>query len=265
MISHFPTLDNPVNLPHNRTIPTIGETPMIDLIRAGKFEIPVLYEDNHLLVVVKPANLPTQADSIGDQDLLTLLKNYIGNKYQKPGNVYMGLVHRLDRPVGGVMVFARTSKAAARLSDAFANHTQDRQYFAILQGELREKRTLEDELLKDGKTGMVSAVKPGTPGAKHAKLDTAPIAVREGLTLTRVQLYTGRSHQIRVQHAHAGHPLWGDARYGGGKPGQQIALWAVKLAFKHPTKDEFLTFTYAPPAIGAWKHFSGIIESELGE
>ena len=238
---------------------------MIDCIHSGKFEIPVLYEDNHLLVVVKPANLPTQGDSSGDVDLLNILKDYIGNKYQKPGNVYMGLVHRLDRPVGGVMVFAKTSKAASRLSEAFAKHSQDRQYFAVLQGEMTAPRTLENELLKDAKTGNTRAVKPGTPGAKHAKLDTAPIATRDGLTLTRVQLYTGRSHQIRVQHLAAGFPLWGDARYGGGKPGQQIALWAVKLAFKHPTKDETLTFTYAPPAIGAWKTFSEEIRTELGE
>ncbi len=238
---------------------------MIDCIHSGKFEIPVLFEDNHLLIVVKPANLPTQGDSSGDVDLLTILKEYIREKYQKPGNVFVGLVHRLDRPVGGVMVFAKTSKAASRLSDAFAKHTQDRQYFAVLQGEMKSPRTLENELLKDAKTGMVRAVKPGTPGAKHAKLDTAPIASRDGLTLTEVRLYTGRSHQIRVQHATAGFPLWGDARYGGGKPGQQIALWAVRLAFKHPTKDENLEFTSAPPQSGAWKSFADEIKSELGE
>ena len=117
---------------------------MPEKIRAGKFEITILYEDNHLLVAEKPANLPTQADSSGDEDLLSLLKTYIGNKYQKPGNVYMGLVHRLDRPVGGVMVFARTSKAAARLSAAFAAHEQDKRDLAVTQGIVPGVMTRED-------------------------------------------------------------------------------------------------------------------------
>ena len=238
---------------------------MIESIRAGAYEIPVLYEDNHLLVVVKPANLPTQADSSGDDDLLSILKRHIGEKYNKPGAVYLGLVHRLDRPVGGVMVFARTSKAASRLSEAFRTHEQDRRYLAIVEGEISADTELTDYLFKDGKTGMVRAVKKDHPGAKQARLITRPVKQRDGLTLTHVQLFTGRAHQIRVQHAHAGHPLWGDMRYGHGVPGRQIALWACELALDHPTKHEMLRFTSRPPMKGAWKNFEAEIIHLLEE
>ena len=232
---------------------------MPDPVRSGRYEIPVLYEDNHLLVVVKPPNLPVQADRSGDDDLLSIMKRYIGNKYQKPGAVYLGLVHRLDRPVGGVMVFARTSKAASRLSRAFAEHAQDKRYLAVLQGTLPGPRVLEDDLWKDPATGTVRVVPPDTPGAKHARLTTSPLCTRGGLTLAEVQLDTGRAHQIRVQHAHAGLPLWGDARYGGGRPGQQIALWAVSLSFEHPVRREPVHFAAKPPRTGAWAEFDDII------
>ena len=237
---------------------------MIDTIYHKKFEIPILYEDNHLLVVVKPPNLPTQGDSSGDDDLLSILKGYIGNKYQKPGAVYLGLVHRLDRPVGGAMVFARTSKAAARLSKAFAEHAQDKRYLAVLQGRLDDSRTLED-WLKKFPDGMVRVVSPKSDGAKLARLTTTPLCVRDNLTLSEVRLFTGRAHQIRVQHAHAGHPLWGDARYGGGRPGQQIALWAASLSFEHPVRKEPMRFLSAPPAAGIWLKFTDIIEEYLNE
>ena len=238
---------------------------MMDRVQAGRFVIDVLYEDNHLLAVVKPPNLPAQADRSGDDDLLSILKRYIGNKYQKPGNVYLGLVHRLDRPVGGVMVLARTSKAAARLSAAFAAHAQDKRYLAVVRGALDGPRTLEDALLKDGSTGMVRVVAPDAPGAKLARLTTAPLASREGLTLAEVTLYTGRAHQIRVQHAHAGLPLWGDARYCDGKPGQQIALWAASLALEHPTRREAMRFSAPPPGQGAWRAFDAQIKSWFEE
>ena len=236
---------------------------MIDRICAGKYRIDVLYEDNHLLAVVKPPNLPVQADRSGDDDLLSILKRYIGNKYQKPGNVYLGLVHRLDRPVGGVMAFARTSKAAARLSAAFAAHAQDKRYLAVLQGTLEEPRSLTDWLKKDGATGTVRVVSEGEDGAKLARLDTRPLATRDGLTLSEVRLHTGRAHQIRVQHAHAGLPLWGDARYGGGRPGQQIALWAASLTLEHPTRREAMRFFAPPPDAGAWRGFRREIEAYM--
>ena len=242
-----------------------GVRGMGEIIRAGKFAVEVLYEDNHLLAVVKPPNLPVQADRSGDDDLLSILKRYIGNKYQKPGAVYLGLVHRLDRPVGGAMVFARTSKAASRLSAAFAAHAQDKRYLAVLQGELDRPRALTDWLLKDGATGTVRVVSTETPGAKEARLDTRPLATRDGRTLAEVVLHTGRAHQIRVQHAHAGFPLWGDARYGGGRPGQQIALWAASLAVEHPTRHEMLRFVSAPPMSGAWAAFGDEIRCYMEE
>jgi len=232
---------------------------MLETVRAGRFEIPVLYEDNHLLAVVKPPNLPVQADASGDDDLLSIMKRYIGKKYRKPGAVYLGLVHRLDRPVGGAMVLARTSKAASRLSAAFAGRDVKKRYLAVLQGELKRPLTLEDWLRKDP-DGMVRVTDEGAQGAKPARLDSEPLCVREGLTLARVTLHTGRAHQIRVQHAHAGLPLWGDARYGGGRPGQQIALWAAELTLQHPVRHEPLRLTCLPPETGAWAVFQDVIK-----
>lgn len=228
----------------------------MEIIRSGKWKIQVLYEDNHLLCVEKPANLPVQADASGDMDLLSILKAFIRDKYQKPGNVYVGLVHRLDRPVGGCMVFAKTSKAAARLSAQFSAHTTEKRYYAVLQGELKEKAEFADYLKQNEKTGMVVSAGESDEGAKKATLISDPVSHKDGLTLTEVTLLTGRKHQIRVQHAVRGLPLWGDARYGGGKPGMQIALWAHSLTFLHPTTKESLTIESTPPTEGAWKMFS---------
>lgn len=238
---------------------------MEELYRCGKFEIPVLYCDNHVLVVVKPCNMPVQADSSGDADLLTALKDYVGRRFNKPGAVYLGLVHRLDRPVGGVMVFARTSKAAQRLTEAFAGHTVDKRYLAVLQGEMNAPASLKNWLIKDSGTGNVRAVPESTPGAKLALLDTRPVASRENTTLTEVTLHTGRAHQIRVQHLAAGYPLWGDSRYGGGKPGQQIALWAYRLSFSHPTQKTEMTFRAAPNGSAAWNIYSDLMEDLVNE
>ena len=217
----------------------------------------IVYEDNHLLVVVKPPNMPTQADASGDPDLHSTMKQYIAEKYQKPGAVYLGLVHRLDRPVGGLVVLAKTSKAADRLSEQVRKKTLARQYVAAVRGNPAQETELTDWLLKDEKTNTVRAVAQGTPGAKDARLRYACVGCASELSLLRVKLYTGRSHQIRVQLSHSGVPIWGDARYGAGKPGQQIALWGAHLGLVHPTKKEEMRFTALPPMDGMpWRTFN---------
>ena len=211
-------------------------------------DIRVLYEDNHLLVVEKPANVPVQADASGDEDLLTACKGYIKEKYQKPGEVYLGLVHRLDRPVGGVMVFARTSKAAARLTEQFSAHRARKRYAAIVEGEAPAEGRLTDFLLKNESTNTTAVVAVGTPGAKQAKLSFRTLAREKGLSLLDVDLQTGRPHQIRVQLSHAGYPIHGDQRYNpAAKVGEQIRLWAYALTIAHPTLKEEMTFYALPP------------------
>jgi len=206
----------------------------------------VLYEDNHLLVVVKPVGIPVQADSSGDPDLAGLLKAYIKEKYAKPGAVYLGIVHRLDRPVGGVMVFARTSKAAGRLSDEIRRGGMDKRYLCAAMGTF-EDGEWTDWLLKDPSTNTSRTVPEGTPGAKDARLIQKTLERRDGMSLAEVELLTGRSHQIRVQFASRGHALWGDARYNpDSRPGQDIALFAASLSFTHPTTKERLTFRAEP-------------------
>ena len=210
--------------------------------------IRVLYEDNHLLVVEKPANVPVQADASGDEDLLTACKGYIKEKYAKPGEVYLGLVHRLDRPVGGVMVFARTSKAAARLTEQFSAHRAKKRYAAIVEGSAPGEGRLADFLWKDERTNTTSVVPEGTPGAKLAKLSFRTLAREGGLSLLDVDLQTGRPHQIRVQLSHAGFPIHGDQRYNpAAQVGEQIRLWAYALTIVHPTLKEEMTFYALPP------------------
>lgn len=210
--------------------------------------IRVLYEDNHLLVVEKPANVPVQADASGDEDLLTACKGYIKEKYAKPGEVYLGLVHRLDRPVGGVMVFARTSKAAARLTEQFSAHRTRKRYAAIVEGSAPGEGRLADFLWKDERTNTTSVVPEGTPGAKLAKLSFRTLAREGGLSLLDVDLQTGRPHQIRVQLSHAGFPIKGDQRYNpAAQVGEQIRLWAYALTIVHPTLKEEMTFYALPP------------------
>ena len=201
--------------------------------------INIIYEDNHLLVVEKPINIPTQEDNTKDKNLLTILKEYIKEKYNKPGNVYLGLVHRLDRPVGGIMVFARTSKAAARLSEQVRNKTFKKTYNAVVIGNINKEGKLKDYLLKDEKKNIVKVDKNG----KEAILNFKKQDFKNNMSLVEINLETGRSHQIRVQMSHYGYPLFGDQKYNKtSKVGEQIALFAKKIEFIHPTTNELLTF-----------------------
>ena len=210
--------------------------------------IRILYEDNHLLVVEKPVNLPVQADSSGDADLLSLLKAYLRSHYGKPGEAYLGLVHRLDRPVGGVMVFAKTSKAAQRLSAQFNSHEAKKRYAAIVSGRPDAQEYLTDWLYKDETTFSSRVVPKGTDGAKEARLSYSLLGQAEKTALLDIELYTGRPHQIRVQLLHAGYPIYGDQRYAENTaPGEQIRLWAYALTLSHPTQKEPMTFFSAPP------------------
>lgn len=202
----------------------------------------ILYEDNHLLVVEKPINVPMQEDDSKDLDLLSMGKAYLKEKYQKPGNVYLGLVHRLDRPVGGVVVFAKTSKAAARLSESIRTDQMIKTYEAILEGPLPQSPVLVDYLTKNEKTNT-STVTDKTHG-KYCELSWELIRSNGSRHHVRIHLKTGRSHQIRVQFASRGCPLVGDQRYNTrAKAGQQLALWAIELSFPHPTTQNRLTFT----------------------
>ena len=217
-------------------------------------KISILYEDNHILVVEKPVNMPVQADSSRDEDVLTLLKAYIKEKYAKPGAVYLGLVHRLDRPVGGVMVFARTSKAAARLSAQFASHETQKRYVAVVTGNPPSDAAYEDYIR--AAEGEVRVRVSGTPqeGFQRAVLKFHTIAQNETAALLDIRLLTGRKHQIRAQLAAHGHPIVCDQRYHPTPRQEQIALWAYALSFSHPTTKERLTFTSLPQseAFGAF-------------
>ena len=217
----------------------------------------IVYEDNQIIVAVKPPNMLSQADKTGDTDILTRLKQYVKVKYNKPGNVYLGLVHRLDRPVGGLMVFARTSKAAARLSQQMQQHKMGREYLCVVTGEVKDAFTLVDYLVKDERANKVTVCAADVRGSQEAVLHGACLARRDGLSLCAIKLETGRNHQIRVQMAHSGAPLWGDNRYGDGIPGQQIALWGYKLTVEHPTTHEIMTF-YHMPRGSIWTRFEDV-------
>ena len=218
----------------------------------GKVMNNILYEDNHIIVVEKKINVPVQEDESKDKDLLTIIKEYLKEKYNKPGNVYLGLVHRLDRPVGGVMVFAKTSKAASRLSEQVRTHKISKKYYAVVEGNLPKEGILKDKLLKDTKNNIVRVDSKG----KDAELSYKLISKKDNLNLVDIDLKTGRSHQIRVQFSSRNNPLYGDQKYNkSAKVGEQIALFSYSLSFYHPTTKELMTFKLDLPDRHPFKIF----------
>ena len=202
-------------------------------------DLEVLNEDNHVIVAYKPAGILSQADNTGDLDMLTLIKQYIKKKYNKEGNVFLGLVHRLDRMTSGVMVFARTSKAAMRLSEDIKNHQFFKEYLAVCEGEVSqyEPKILVNYLAKDEKNNKSYVSENG----KEAILTYQTIKTKNNKSLVKISLKTGRHHQIRVQMSNLGHPLYGDIKYGS-KYQDNLALQAFKLSFYQPVSRELLTF-----------------------
>ena len=204
----------------------------------------VLLIDNHLLVVCKPAGLLMQADHTGDASLLELCRAYVKQTFNKPGNVFLGLVHRLDRPVSGVVVLARTSKAAARLSAQFRLRQVTKIYWALVAGKVPLEGTLVDRVVR---TGVHSRIEQ-TGAGQLAELRFRRLGYQQGISWVEIDLGTGRHHQIRVQFAHYGHPVIGDRRYGSTRPFARgaVALHARVLTITHPTRHVAMTFTAEP-------------------
>jgi 23S rRNA pseudouridine1911/1915/1917 synthase len=222
-------------------------------------KLTVLYEDNQIVVVIKPQNIPTMADESKDEDMLSLVKAYIKEKYNKPGDAFIGLVHRLDRPTGGIMVFARNSKSASRLSAAFQTHEVEKTYYAIVNGVVKQKTGhLTNYLKKDEKENIVKIVPMSENGAKKAELVYNYLEDNGKESLLEVKILTGRSHQIRLQLSNVGHSLVGDVKYGKEKGRtSNLGLWAGKLSFVHPTTKEKMVFIASPDqSVSPWNKFN---------
>ncbi len=227
-----------------------------DVAQAENLQI--LYEDNHILVALKPQMLACCPDESKDDNLLDKIKRYVKTAYQKPGNVYVGLVHRLDRPTGGVMVYAKTSKAAARLTEGLQTGDFEKKYLTVLCGTPEgERGTLCNYLKKNTVNNMVYICTQTEDGAKYAELDYKVLAEKGKHSLVEVRLHTGRTHQIRVQMAGISHPVYGDMRYGGALAQKgKLALWAYSLSFSHPVTKERMKFVAYPPEDETpWKAF----------
>lgn len=229
------------------------------------YGINIIFEDNHLLVALKPPGMLSQSDRTGNPDILSILKAYLKEKYDKPGNVYLGLVHRLDRPVGGVMIFAKTSKAASRLSEQIRDRLIKKVYLAVIDGEMAsDSGRLDGWMIKDNDKNISDIVDKDTKNARYASLlyNTAAKTESEGqvMSLLVIELITGRAHQIRVQFANEGHYIIGDRKYGKNRGIDSVpvspALWAYKLEFEHPVKKERVSFSAAPPInVYPWSKF----------
>ncbi len=212
---------------------------------------PVFHEDNHLLVLYKPAGLLIQGDHTSDPSLLDLARDWIKERYRKPGRVFMGMVHRLDRPVAGIILFCRTSKAAARMSEQFRQGTIKKTYMAVVEGHLpAPSGRLVDHLHRQGRSSIVAAAPDDR--SREASLCYRVLASEGERSLVEIDLESGRHHQIRVQLAHAGAVILGDLRYGAREPmpQRQIALFARRLSFVHPTLK--LPFEYECPYPAGW-------------
>ncbi len=218
---------------------------------------PIFHRDNHLLVLYKPAGLLVQADETEEISLLELGKLWIKDVYKKPGRVFLGMVHRLDRPVAGVVLFCRTSKAAARISEQFRTGTAEKYYLAVLEGELKEKSGSLVHFIERREKRSTQVVPERTTGAREARLAFSVLDSAKGRTLVRIKLETGRRHQIRVQFAHLGHPVAGDLRYGAPSPlpQKQIALFAKELIVDHPVRGEKMKFESPLPCGWPWPIF----------
>lgn len=231
-------------------------------------KIRVLYEDNHLLVVNKPAGMLSQGDISSDENVQDLMKRYIADKYKKPGNVFLALVQRLDRPVGGAMVLARTSKAASRLSEQLRCRSVQKEYLAVVQG-IRfapaKIHRLDHFVVKNQETRKARICDANLPGAKRAQLDFEIVAHDTTCALLNIQLLSGRFHQIRVQLSASQMPIAGDSKYGYKGPEIQpgtIALWCHKLAFEHPTTGNKLQFLAHPPVhLKPWERFEKALQA----
>ena len=215
----------------------------------------IIFIDNHLIAVTKPAGLLTQPDRNTDESLIDQTRQWIKEKYNKPNNIFLGLVHRLDRNVSGVVLFARTSKAASRLSKQFREGTPKKHYRAIVLGKLKEEHTTLVHYLRKEKSLRATVFPRETPTAKRSELSYEVINSLENKSLLEVSLSTGRFHQIRAQMAFIGHPIIGDVKYGAPEPlpNQEIALYAHKLVFSHPVSNEEITLTGPEPKI--WEQF----------